>query len=43
MFKRIRQEFQCLEGWGTNSNVWKDKTRISMFRKKGQEFQGMEG
>ena len=30
MFGRIRSEFQCLEGKGQNSSVWKDKVRISM-------------
>ena len=33
MFGRIRSEFQCLEAYGQNANVWKDKTRIPMFRR----------
>ena len=28
MFERIRPEFQCLEGLGQNSSVWKDRARI---------------
>ena len=28
MFGRIRLEFQCLERYGQNSNVWTDKIRI---------------
>ena len=34
MFGRIRPEFQCLEGEGQNSSVWKDRARIPM---KGQK------
>ena len=34
MFGRIRSEFQCLVGYGENSNVWKDKARIPMFGNK---------
>ena len=43
MFKRIRSEFQCLEGQDKNSNVWKDKVRIPMFGKIRPEFQCLEG
>ena len=39
MFGRIRSEFQCLEGLGETSNVWKDKDRISMSGRIGREFQ----
>ena len=39
MFERITSEFQCLEGLGQNSNVWKDKDRIQMCGRIGQEFQ----
>ena len=35
MFGRIRYEFQCLEGWNKNSNVWKDKRRIAIFGRVG--------
>ena len=31
MFGRIRSKFQCLEGSGQSSNVWRDKVRISIF------------
>ena len=50
--KKIGPEFQCLEGWGENSNVykkgrnskvWKDKIRISICIKIGPGFQSMEG
>ena len=30
VFGRIRLEFQCLERYGQNSNVWTDKFRIPM-------------
>ena len=38
MFSRVRSEFQCLEGEDQNSNFLKDKTRIAMFERKGEEF-----
>ena len=31
MFRSIRSELQCLEGYGQNSNVWKNRARIPMF------------
>ena len=31
VFGRIRWEFQCLEVYGQNCNVWKDMLRIGMF------------
>ena len=37
MFGTIRSEFQCLEGLGQNSNVWKGKVRILMFGRVGQK------
>ena len=43
MFGRFRSEFQCLEGLGQNSNVWKDKDRILMFGNIGPKFQGLKG
>ena len=43
MFRRTRSEFQCLEGLGQNSNVWKDKVRILMFGRIGSKFQGLKG
>ena len=49
VFIRIRTEFQCLNRYdqnydiykseGQNSNVFKDKIRVSMFIKIGREFQ----
>ena len=38
MFGKIRSKFQCLDGLGQNSNVWKDKVRIPMFERIGPEF-----
>ena len=35
MFERPRSQFEYLEGEGTNSHVWKDKTRIPMFGRIG--------
>ena len=46
MFRRTRSEFQCLEGLGQNSNVWKDRAKIPEFeriREDTGEFQCMEG
>ena len=43
MFERIRPEFQCLEGEGQNSSVWKDTTRILRFGRVRSEFQCLEG
>ena len=31
MFITIRPEFQSSEGWGQNSNVYKNRARIKMF------------
>ena len=31
MFGKIRSVFECLEGLGQESNVWKDKVGIPMF------------
>ena len=52
MLGEIRPEFQCLEGSGENSNVWKnngrnfsvlkDKVRIPMFGRIRSHFQGVE-
>ena len=43
MFERIRSEFQCLEGLGQTSNVWKGKVRIQMLGRVGPEIQYLEG
>ena len=32
MFGKIRKEFQCLEGWDKNSNVWKDGKNSNVFK-----------
>ena len=37
MFGRIRNEFQYLEGWDKNSNVWKNKRRILIFGRIAKE------
>ena len=38
MFEGIRPEFQCLEGYRQNSNVWKERDRILMFGGIRREF-----
>ena len=38
VFGRIRLEFQCLERYGQNSNVWTDKFRIPMYGQIRPEF-----
>ena len=47
--KKIGPEFQCLEGWGKNSNVykkgrnpnvWKDKIIITMLIEMGKASYG---
>ena len=43
MFARIRPEFDCLQGQGKNSNVWKDKVKILMFARIRPEFQCLQG
>ena len=43
MFGRIGQEFQCLEGYRKNYNVWKDRARIPTFKATRQQFQCFEG
>ena len=43
MFGKIRSEFECLEGLGQNSNVWKDKFRIPVFGRMETEFQCLKG
>ena len=43
MLGKIRSEFQCLEGYGHNSNVWKDRNRIAVFKRIRPEFQCLEG
>ena len=42
MFGRIRPEFQCLEGYGRNSKVWKDRKRIAVFKRIRPEIQRLE-
>ena len=42
-FGRIGKEMQCLKGEGQNSNVWKDKERITMFEWIRQEFTCLKG
>ena len=42
LFGRIRTEFQCLEGYGQNANVWKNQVRIPMFARIRSEFQCFE-
>ena len=43
MFGSITSELECLEELGQNSNVWKDKDRIQMCGRIGQEFQFLDG
>ena len=38
MFGGVRSEFQCLQGYGQNSNVWKDNDRIPIFEGIRPEF-----
>ena len=42
MFKRIRQEFQCVEGLDQYQRVGKDKVRIPVFGRIRSEFQWLE-
>ena len=42
MFRRIRSEFQSLEGLAPNPHVWKDKIRIRMFRRIRSAFPCLE-
>ena len=42
MFGQRRYDFQCLEGKGQNSNVWKDKARIPVSGKIKPELQCLE-
>ena len=39
MFGSIRSELQCLEGYGQNSNVWKNRAKIPMFGRPRPEIQ----
>ena len=39
MFGSIRSELQCLEGYGRNSNVWKNRAKLPMFGRPRPEFQ----
>ena len=39
MFTRVGQEFQCLEGYNHNSNVFEGEVRIPMSGRRGPEFQ----
>ena len=43
MFRRIRQEWQCLEGSDQNFNVSEDKVRIPVFGRSRSEVQCLEG
>ena len=38
MFERIGLEFQCLQTWGQNSNVYKTRARIPMFERMGPAY-----
>ena len=42
MFERRSSEFQYLEGYGQNSNVWKNKVRILMSGRLSWEFQCLD-
>ena len=42
MFRRIRSEFQSLEGLAPNPHVWKDKIRIRMFGRIRSAFPCLE-
>ena len=42
MFGKIKAEFQCLEGYGQNSNAWRDKTGNPIFERRRREFQCLE-
>ena len=41
--KKNWPEYQYLEGYDKNSNVWKDKIIIPMLTEKGPEFHHFEG
>ena len=43
MFGRIGQEFQCLERYDKNSNVFEAEVRIPMSGRRGPEFQFLKG
>ena len=43
MIGRIRSEFQCLERYGRNSNVRKDKARNAMFGRIRSESKILDG
>ena len=43
MFERIRSDFECLKGQDQNSNVSKDRTRISMFEGIRSKYLCLEG
>ena len=43
MFGRIRPESQCFEGYGQNSNVSKDETKIPKFGRIKSEIQCLDG
>ena len=39
MFGRIGQEFQCLEGYDQNCNVFEGEVKIPMSGRRGPEYQ----
>ena len=43
MLLKTGQEFQCLIGWGQNTNVLTDRAGIPVFIKTGQEFLCLKG
>ena len=43
MCTKIKSKLLCLEGYGQNSNVWKIKTKMSMFGRIRSEFECLEG
>ena len=43
MSGKIRSEFQCLEGYGHNYKVWKDRKRNAVFERIRPEFQCLKG
>ena len=43
MFGKIRSEFECLEGLGQNSSIWKDMDIIAMFGRMENEMQRLKG
>ena len=41
MFMKTGREFQCLKGWGQNTNVLTDRAGIPVFIKIGPMFERM--